>query len=101
MRTLTFGDRTISYDAGLDTMDHVISGNTSQDAVKTSSGENMSRVIILSCIIRFCWVVVIIKWQIEETVFSTRNECQLLLNLKDLVFHILSKHYKITRLSPL
>merc|ERR1712227_61483 len=37
MRTLTFGDRTISYDAGLDTMDHVISGNTSQDAVKTSS----------------------------------------------------------------
>jgi len=36
MRTLTFGDRTISYDAGLDSMD-VTSSNSRQDGVKTSS----------------------------------------------------------------
>ena len=34
--------------------------------------------------------------------FSRGNEsCQLLLNFKELVFHIPSKHYAITRLSPL
>ena len=34
--------------------------------------------------------------------FSRGNEsCQLLLNFKDLLFHIPSKHYAITRLSPL
>jgi len=37
MRTLTFGDRTISYDAGLDSMDIISRSGSTQDAVKTSS----------------------------------------------------------------